>query len=124
MIFGIGTDIIEIARVKKALDNPRFIERVYTEAEQAYCNGKGAQRAASYAVRWAGKEAVMKAFGTGLRNGEMRDIEILPDALGCPIVHLSGAFASLAAERGIHSLKVSLSHAHDFATAVCVAEGE
>ena len=64
VIIGLGVDIVEISRMKKALENPRFIQRVFTEGEQAYCRSRGASAAASFAARWAGKEAVLKAFGT------------------------------------------------------------
>ncbi len=122
MIRGIGTDIVEVARVAKAIANPRFCARVYTAAEQQYCESHGAQRAQSYAARFAGKEAVLKAFGTGLREGTMQDIEILPDALGCPQVRLTGHFAGLARERGIAKVWISLSHTREYATAQCVME--
>ena len=117
MIAGLGTDIIEISRMVKALENPRFIERVFTAAEQAYCSSRGAAAAASYAARWAGKEAVLKAFGTGLREGKLSDIEILPDALGCPRVTLQGHFRELAEERGYDQILISLSHAREYAVA-------
>ena len=123
LLLGIGTDVVEVARVKKAISNPRFVERVYTEAEQAYCESRGSQRAQSYAARFSGKEAVLKAFGTGLRGGSLLDIEILPDALGCPQVRLTGHFGQLAAERGAGKIWVSLSHTREYATAQCVMEG-
>ncbi len=121
MIAGIGTDIIEIARVEKAA-TPAFLKRVYTEREQAYCEARGTGRYASYGARWAGKEAVLKAFGTGLRRGSLLDIEILNDELGCPRVQLSGYFEQLAREMGISRIWLSLSHARDYATAQCVME--
>ncbi len=121
MIAGIGTDIIEIARVEKAA-TPAFLKRVYTEREQAYCEARGAGKYASYGARWAGKEAVLKAFGTGLRRGSLLDIEILNDELGCPRVQLSGYFEQLAREMGISRIWLSLSHARDYATAQCVME--
>ncbi len=124
MLAGIGTDIVEINRVRKAIENPRFRARVYTPAERSYCEQRGAARAASYAARFAGKEAVLKAFGTGLREGTLQDIEILPDALGCPRVRLSGYFAELAREKGIERVEISLSHAREYATAQCVMEGK
>ncbi len=123
MILGIGTDIIEIKRVRNAIDNPRFLERVYTVKEREYCSSRGKQSAASYAARFAGKEAVLKAFGTGLRGGSLLDIEILPDKLGCPRVRLSGFYAELSKEKGVTSVWVSLSHAMEYATAQCVLEG-
>ncbi len=123
MILGIGTDIIEINRVRKAIEGVRFIERVYTDGERAYCNSRGKQAAASYAARFAGKEAVLKAFGTGLRGGSMLDIEILPDELGCPQVHLSGYYEKLAEKMAVGKIHLSLSHAREYAIAQCVMEG-
>ncbi len=121
MIAGIGTDIIEIQRMEKAA-TPAFLKRVYTEAEQSYCEARGAGKYASYGARWAGKEAVLKAFGTGLRGGSLLEIEILNDELGCPKVQLSGYFEKLARERGISVVWLSLSHSRDYATAQCVME--
>lgn len=123
MIRGIGTDIVEIARVKRAADSEAFCRRVYTQAECAYCESRGVQRMASYAARFAGKEAVLKALGTGLRGGTLQDVEILPDELGAPQVHLSGYFAQLARRRGVLRVWISLSHSRDYATAQCVLEG-
>lgn len=124
MILGIGTDIIEIDRIRKAIRNHRFLERVYTERERAYCESRGMQAAASYAARFAGKEAVLKAFGTGLREGSLLDIEILPDELGCPQVTLSGYYAKLAEKKDMAGIYLSLSHAREFTTAQCVLEGK
>ena len=123
MILGIGTDIIEIERVQKAVQNLHFIERVYTERERAYCESRGKQAVSSYAARFAGKEAVLKAFGTGLRGGNLLDIEILPDALGCPRVNLFGYYEELAKEKRVTQVHLSLSHAREYATAQCVLEG-
>ncbi len=120
LILGLGTDIIEISRMKKAIEKRQFVQRVFTQNEIAYCDSRGAQRAASYAARFAGKEAVLKAFGTGLRHGSLQDIEILPDALGCPRLQLSGYFARLAEEREIQQFFVSLSHAREYAVAQCI----
>ena len=120
VIIGLGVDIVEISRMKKALENPRFIQRVFTEGEQVYCRSRGASAAASFAARWAGKEAVLKAFGTGLRQGQLRELEILPDELGCPQLRLWGYFAELASQRGIDSMLISLSHAREYAIAQCI----
>ena len=123
MVLGIGTDIVEIGRVKRALENRRFKERVYTRKEIEYCESHGQQMAASYAARFSGKEAVLKAFGTGLRCGTLQDIEILPDELGCPRVRLEGYYAELAEKKGVRQVHLSLSHAREYATAQCVMEG-
>ncbi|MBR2215919.1 MAG: holo-ACP synthase [Selenomonadaceae bacterium] len=122
MILGVGTDIIEIDRVKRAIQNEHFIKRVYTDKEINYCESRGRQAASSYAARFAGKEAVLKAFGTGLRDGSLLDIEILPDELGAPQVTLYGHFAALAAKKNIAAAHISLSHAREYATACCVLE--
>ena len=124
MILGIGSDIIHISRVARAIANERFLERVYTARERAYAESRGKTITASLAARFAGKEAVLKAFGTGLRCGKMTDIEILPDDLGAPIVHLDGYFAAHAQEMGVERVWITLSHERDYATAYCVLEGQ
>ena len=124
MILGLGTDIIEISRIHTALQSQHFVERVFTKYERQYCDSRGAQRDASYAVRFAGKEAVLKAFGTGLRGGSLLEIEILPDALGCPQVSLHGYYAQLAAEHRVGQILISLSHAKEYAVAQCIFEEE
>ena len=124
MVLGVGTDIIEIERMKKAMGKEAFLARVFTQEERSYCDGRGVGRAASYAARWAGKEAVLKAFGTGLRQGTLLNVEIVPDVLGAPEVHLSGFFAALAEERGVRRIHLSLSHAREYAVAQCILEGE
>ena len=124
MLYGIGTDIIEIHRIAKAVENQHFLARVFTKAERVYCERRGQQRHASYAARFAGKEAILKAFGTGLRGGSLLDIEILPDALGCPQVSLSGCFARFVEEKCCGKIHLSLSHSREYATAQCVIEEE
>ena len=124
MILGIGCDIVHIPRVARAIENPRFVARVYTAGEIAYARSHGVGAAARFAARFAGKEAVLKAFGTGLRDGTLRDIEILPDALGAPQVTLTGGFAARAAAMGAAHVWVTLSHEKEYATAYCVLEGQ
>jgi holo-[acyl-carrier protein] synthase len=123
MIIGTGIDLIEIRRVKVAMERPQFIRRVYTPAEQAYCESRGRQSAASFAARFAGKEAVMKALGTGLAGGTWQDIEILPDERGRPEVLLRGSFAKLAEKLGVTGIFISLTHAQDYAAADVVLWG-
>lgn len=124
MILGIGCDIVRIPRVARAMENERFLVRVYTLAERDYAVRRGKGMAASLAARFAGKEAVLKAFGTGLRAGTLHDIEILPDALGAPQVHLSGYFAARAAEMGVTHVWMTLSHEQEYAAAYCILEGQ
>lgn len=124
MIIGTGIDIIEIERIEKAISVERFIQRVYSEAEIEYCASRGAQAAASYAARFAGKEAVLKAFGTGLVKGKLKEIEILPDEKGAPKVHVYGYFKELSMELGVESIHISLSHARQYAVAQAIFWGE
>lgn len=123
VILGIGIDIIEIARVRTALGRPGLAGRVFTAAEQSYCDSRGAQRFASYAARFAGKEAVLKALGTGLVKGRWLDVEILPDAAGRPVASLAGYFSELAAALGVAGIHISLSHARDYAAAQAILWG-
>ena len=73
MIIGIGVDIIELDRVKKAMSSEAFIKRVYSAGEIEYCKARGKSSVQSFAGRFAAKEAILKAFGTGLRGGELVD---------------------------------------------------
>jgi holo-[acyl-carrier protein] synthase len=118
VVIGIGIDLVEIYRIKRAIEKPAFVQRVFTPGEQLYCDGRGRQAAASYAARFAAKEAVMKALGTGLAGGgAWQEIEILSDEMGKPIMNLSGFFGQLAQQLGVRRVFLSLSHAHDYATA-------
>jgi len=118
VVVGIGIDLVEIHRMKKAIEKPLFVQRVFTPAEESYCAGRGRQNAASYAARFAAKEAVMKALGTGLSGGgTWQDIEVLPDEQGKPVMSLKGVFGQLAQEMGVTRIHVSLSHAQEYAAA-------
>ena len=123
MIIGIGCDIIEINRVEKAVQSDSFKKRVFTEAEIAYCESRGKQQFASFAARFAAKEAVLKALGTGLRGGELIEIEVLNDELGCPQMSLRGYHEELAKSKGVGKIHVTLSHSKDSAMAYVVLEG-
>ena len=114
----VGIDMIEIDRVAKVLARHprRFIERVYTPEEAAFCRG----RVPELAARFAAKEAVMKALGTGARSVAWRDIEVLPDRRGKPLIYLYGGAASRAETIGLEAIDVSLSHLDSFALAVVV----
>ena len=116
----VGTDLIEIARIRRALDRyPRFRERCFTPDEQAYCDSR-ANPAQSYAGRFAGKEAVGKALGYGVaRAFAWRDIEIVGRPK--PAVRLSGRVATWAAERGVREVDLSMTHSRELAQAVAVA---
>lgn len=122
MIVGIGCDIIEIERIARAIKGESFIRRVFTAEEAAYCQRRGQQAAASFAARFAAKEAVLKALGTGLREGSLQEIAVDNDGLGKPLVQLSGHFAMLAKQLGVKNIQISLSHSRDFATAYVIME--
>ena len=124
MLIGVGCDVIEIARVAKALERRAFVEHVYAPEEIAYCESRGKQAAASFAARFAAKEAVLKALGTGLRGGELTEIIVLNDALGKPSVQLSGYHAELAAKLGVKNIALSMSHSRATALAYVVMEGD
>ncbi len=123
VILGTGIDIIEISRIKAAIIRKSFIHRVFTIHEQEYCESRGLQKAASYAARFAGKEAVMKGFGTGLAGGSLQDIEIRLNAQGCPYVELTGQFAALAKEMKVTKIHISLTHAREYAAAQAILWG-
>jgi holo-[acyl-carrier protein] synthase len=114
-----GLDLIEIARIGWLAQQygPRFLGRVFTEAELAICRGRYPELAA----RFAGKEAAMKALGTGLRGMHWRDVEILRDPLGKPLLVLHGGAAERARSVGLTEWSISLSHTRLYACAVVVA---
>ncbi len=113
-----GVDIIEIERVEKALSRfgERFLRRVYTAVEVGFCRG----RAQELAARFAAKEAVMKALGTGARGVAWREIEVLPNRRGKPLVYLYGRAKARAEAIGLKGLDVSMSHSKEYAVAFVV----
>ncbi len=113
-----GIDIIEIDRIAHAVSRfgDRFLARCYTEREVAYCRGRS-QRLAG---RFASKEATSKALGIGVRHIRWRDIEILPDARGKPLVYLHGRAAAIAEAMGFTGFDVSITHSRTDAVAVVV----
>jgi holo-[acyl-carrier protein] synthase len=117
-----GIDLMHCERIARAYKEhgQRFLRRIYTDAEAAYCLAYR-DPVARLAGRFAAKEAVMKVLGTGWRGGvEWTDIETLPDPLGKPLVTLRGACAELAAQLGIGHVLVSISHSGDYATASAI----
>jgi len=123
MIYGIGIDLIEIDRIRQAIERngKRFIDRVYTDTEQAYCSQRSSY--ACYAARFTAKEAFLKAFGTGLRKGmRWRDIEVQTDELGKPFLHLYGFLQEQFQRNGFHHIHLSLSHSSAYAIAQVVIE--
>jgi holo-[acyl-carrier protein] synthase len=114
--------MIETSRVREVLRRhpDRFLSRVFTPEEVAFCRG----RIQELAARFAAKEAVMKALGTGARSVAWRDIEVLPDRRGKPLVYLYGGAAERAATIGLDAIDISLSHLEDMSIAVVVCSQE
>lgn len=120
-IRGLGVDIVEIDRMKAALDRrPTMRERLFSEAERAYCD-KRKRPEIHYAMRFAAKEAVLKALGTGFAGMRFRDVEVMRDESGRPVPVLYGRAAEVAAERGVVEMHLSLSFTHTTAVASAVA---
>jgi len=126
MALSVGVDIVELDRVRRAVDRhgERFLARIYTPEEIARYRGRPSELAA----RLAAKEAVSKALGVGLNHLSVhgiqwREVEVLPDPLGKPIVVLSGRARALADEQGLREWAISLSHGRDYAVAFVVATG-
>ncbi|MBF0626912.1 MAG: holo-ACP synthase [Magnetococcales bacterium] len=132
MIVGIGTDLVAIDRIGQSMQRhaDRFLVRVFTAAEQALCAQRRATEVACFAKRFAAKEAMVKALGTGMRDGIwFTDVEVLNDALGRPVITLKGAAArrlhELAMGHGFAETRIHLSLADDggMAMAHVVVEG-
>ena len=118
-IVGTGLDATEIARIEETLERfgDRFVRRVFTDAEIAYCNGRPRRRASHFAARFAAKEATMKALGTGHSRGVLwRDVEILRTG-GPPQLRLHGGAARRAATLRVTSTFLTLTHSDTVALA-------
>jgi len=126
MIIGIGVDIIEIARLERALAEygTRLRDRVFTPGEIVYCHSAG-RRAERYATRFAAKEAARKAIGAAKPVAALawREVEIISSAEGAPQLEFHGRARELAKELGVTRVHVSLSHAREQAIAIVVLEG-
>ncbi|MEC9372890.1 MAG: holo-ACP synthase [Planctomycetota bacterium] len=121
-----GVDLVEVARIQRMLgDHPeRFAERCFTPSERAYCDEGDRRRAERYAARFAAKEAVMKALGTGWRDGmAWTDIEVRRQPSGAPVLFVTGRAAEIASGLGIRRRLISLSHTDGHAFASVIALG-
>ena len=117
---GVGVDIVDVERFTRALErHPRLAERLFTERERADAKSRPERLAA----RFAAKEAVLKTLHSGVGAAPWRSIEIRKDASGAPSVHLHGVAAELADERGVATLRVSLSHTPTSAVAFVIGSG-
>jgi holo-[acyl-carrier protein] synthase len=126
MVLGLGTDLIETRRLQESIDRfgDRFLARVFTAGEIAYCTRKK-NAAESFAARFAAKEAGAKALGTGISHGvSWKEFEVRREASGKPTLHLDGRARELAEAMGIKRIQVSLTHSREWAMAVVVAENE
>lgn len=124
MITGIGVDIIEIERIRQAVKNNKaFITKIFSEKEIEYFKTRNL-RTEYIAGRFAAKEAVAKALGTGFRDFKLRDIEIDRNALGKPIVILKGKAKLLAQKQGKYKMHISISHSINNAVAYATMEVE
>lgn len=123
MIIGIGTDIAEVHRIAKSIENKSFAEKVFSKAEISYCETK-VNKAENFAARFAAKEAFFKALGTGWRGGmAFNEVEVWNDEFGKPTLNIIGNTADIIKERNIKIIHVSLSHIKDLAMATVVLEG-
>jgi holo-[acyl-carrier protein] synthase len=121
-VVGLGLDLVEVARMKAAIERQgdSFLRRVFTEGERVYCAAK-AEPAVFYAARFAAKEAVAKAFGTGIGAAiGWLDIEVARDVAGAPQVRLLGKGADLAKSRCVGRVLISLTHTGGMAAASVV----
>lgn len=125
MVLGLGTDLIEIERVQQSIDRfgDRFLQRLFTPGEIAYCLRKKKHSAESFAARFAAKEAGAKALGTGISRGiSWKEIEVKREAGERPTLHLTGRAAERAAAMGVQRIQLSLTHSQSLAMAVVLVE--
>ena len=125
-VLGIGIDVVEVARIAAAITRhgEPFLARLFTAAERGYCEAQH-NPAPCYAARFAAKEAVAKAFGTGIGgHAPWLDLEIVHDANGAPQLVLGASAAAFAKDHGITDIKISLTHTRHYAAANAIASGD
>ena len=124
MILGVGTDLAEVHRIQESIDRfgDRFLRRIYTDHEQAYCKSK-ANAAERFAGRFAAKEAGMKAIGTGWRRGvTWRDFEVTNESSGKPTLKLYGVAEKIANDLGVERISLSITHTAREGFAIVILE--
>ena len=123
MIYGIGTDLIEVSRIQKVMERQiGFRDKIYTPGEISYCESKK-NKYQHYAARFSAKEAFLKAIGTGWRFGlRFADIDVYHDEYGKPLIRLYGKAEELAKREAIINIHVSLTHIKEYANAVVIIE--
>ena len=124
MIVSTGIDIIEVERIRETIGRtPRFVDRVFTKSERAYCEGKGEAMWQSYAGRYAAKEAFLKALKTGWRGKiTWQDVEIVSDPDGVPLLNITGEAKKILAKHLANRTHLSISHTKDHAVAQVILE--
>lgn len=121
MIYGIGTDIIEIERIHEALNrNLKLLDKLFSDEELIMLKEKKF-KPESVAGNFCAKEAIVKSVGTGLRGFSLKDIQILRDDFNRPIVKTKGKFKIFCEENDISNIMVSISHSKNYATATAIA---
>lgn len=120
-MLSVGVDIIEVARIERSLERlgSRFLDRIFTKQEQAYCGGRADRLAARFAV----KEAVSKALGTGIGDVGWKEIEVVHDERGRPELILHDTATTLAEEKGLRQWSISMSHTDTHAVGMAVGLG-
>jgi holo-[acyl-carrier protein] synthase len=124
VIISIGVDIIEVRRVRETIERtPRFAERVFTDAERAYCESRGVVAAQHYAARFAAKEAALKALQTGWSGGiSWQDVEVSARDSGAPLMLFHGRARELYEQTGATAAHLSISHTTEYAIAEVILE--
>lgn len=126
MIYGIGVDLVKVDRLARVVGRygERFLKKVFTDREIAYCRTRAKQGIYQFAQRFAAKEAFSKALGVGLRQGGIgwRDVEVLRDPRGKPEIQVTGRAAELCQDVGIKGMHISLTDEDDLAVAMVVLE--
>ena len=122
-VFGIGIDVVEVARIASAIERQGepFLTKIFTAGERAYCDSHKSP-ALHYAARFAAKEAAAKALGTGIgAHAGLHDLEVVRAANGAPQLVLNGAARDFAEQHGITEVRISLTHTRDYAAANAIA---
>lgn len=119
----VGIDLIEISRMRRALQNRHFFERVFGELERAELEKKR-DIPPSAAACFAAKEAFSKALGTGIRGFSLHEVQLVHDSLGKPLLRLCGNAAALAQAKGLNAFSVSITHTKEYSAAVVAADRE
>lgn len=124
MIYGIGTDLVEINRIEKIIDRwgDRFTDKIYSQNEIIYCQNK-AYPAVHYAARFAAKESFLKSLGIGLGMGvSLKDIEVINNPQGRPQLNMNERIQRVLEVRGVTAIHISMTHTREYAQAVIVLE--